>query len=229
MELKDKIVVITGGSKGLGRSLAESFVKEGAIVVISSKNKKELQTTANEIKATSIPADVSREFEVKNLAEEVIQKFKKIDIWVNNAGIWMPHVSVEELDIDKVREIVDVNLFGTINGSKVSLIQMNKQGHGTIINIISTSALSGRPKSSGYSASKHAVAGFTKSLVLETAGSNIKVLAIYPGGMKTHFFDEKKPADIDQYMEPAYVAERIIANLKSESPEPELIIKRPTA
>lgn len=228
MELKDKIIVITGGSSGLGKALAHTFKKEGCKVIISSHNEKELQDVGRELNADFIKADVIKEDEVKNLGGEVIRRFGKIDIWVNNAGIWIPHAPIEELDISKVHQMIEVNLFGTIYGSRVALVQMKKQGYGIIINILSTSALEGRPGSAGYCASKYAANGFTKSLRLELKPVNIQVISVYPGGMKTNLFQGQKPLDYENYMEPSYVANCIIENLKKDSPEEELIIKKAT-
>lgn len=229
MELKDKVVVITGGSKGFGKSLASFFVKEGSTVVISSHNRIELSKVAKEINAHDIYADVTKEDEVQNLAQETISKFGRIDIWINNAGITIPRDFTENFKSEKVSNVFMVNFFGTFLGCKVALSQMKSQKNGgTIINIISTSALNARPKSSVYSASKWAVNGLTKSIQLENTDSNLRILAVYPGGMKTHLFDSSKPADFDLFMDPNDAALKLIDNLKLENPETELIIKRPT-
>ncbi|MDP2650710.1 MAG: SDR family oxidoreductase [bacterium] len=227
MKIQDKVVVITGSSKGLGKSLACAFAGKGAKVVVNARNKDELMEVVNVIDAFPVVANVTKEKEVLALTDAVIDKYSRIDIWINNAGIWMPHVSIEEMDWKRVHELMEVNLFGTIYGSKAALIQMRKQGSGVIVNIISTSGLQGRPDSSGYCASKYAARGFTESLRAETVNSNIKVIAAYPGGMKTHLFDEQKPSDIDSYMEPEFVADKIIQNLMQDNPEEELIVRRP--
>jgi short-subunit dehydrogenase len=104
---------------------------------------------------------------------------------------------------------------------------MKKQGYGMIVNVISTSALQGRPNSAIYSASKHAARGFTDSLREEVREAGITVIAIYPGGIKTNLFDEKKPADFDKFLSPEPVAEKIVENMEKKDPEPEMIIKRP--
>ena len=116
------------------------------------------------------------------------------------------------MDIKRVHDMIEVNLFGTIYGSKAALMQMRKQSEGMIINILSTSALTGRPKSSGYCASKYAVAGFTKSLRLEVEDGHITVVGVYPGGMQTNFFDERKPDNYHEYTDPVDVAQRIVNN-----------------
>ena len=225
MNLKDKVIVITGGSKGFGKTLAELFVKEGAKIVINSNNKKEIKKVASEMEVLGICADVTKEKDLIKLADKVIKKFGNIDIWINNAGLWIPHAFVEDFDMDKVRKMFDVNVIGLINGSRVALHLMKKRGTGTIINVISDSALAGRPMSSAYSASKWAVDGFTKSIREEN--KNISILSIYPGGMKTDIFGEVKPDDFNDFMETKYVAEKVINNLKLENPEEELVIQKP--
>lgn len=229
MNLKDKVVVITGASRGLGKELALALAKEGVKLILSARSKKELGELATQTKATAVAADVKREEEVQDLAETAVNKFGKIDIWINNAGLWIPHAPIEKMDIKRVHDMVEVNLFGTLYGSKAALVQMKKQHSGTIINILSTSALQGRAGSSGYCASKYAAVGFTNSLRLEAEPEKISVLAIYPGGMQTHLFDEKRPENYREYMEPAAVAATIIANVEKSSPELDLIIKRKTA
>ena len=225
MNLKNKIVVITGGSKGFGKALAKTFLGEGSKVVISSNNEKEIEDASKEIGALGIFADVTKEEDLMHLADETIKKFGVIDIWINNAGIFIPRGIVENLDMSEARVMFDVNVFGVINGSRVSLRYMKEKGDGTILNVISDSALVSRPMSSIYCASKWAVNGFTKSI--REGNENISVLAIYPGAMKTDIFGENKPDEYDNFMEPEYVAEKVINNLELEKPEEELVIQRP--
>ncbi len=226
MDLKEKIVVITGSTSGLGKALAEAFNREGAKVIVSSRNEDETNAIAAAMDAFGVPADVTKEEDVKKLVDETVEKFRRIDIWINNAGIWIPHGPIEDLDMARVRQMFEVNLFGTMNGTKAVLPLMRKQNSGIVINILSTSALSGRAGSSAYCASKYGAAGFTKSLQAEIQGSGVRAIAVYPGGMQTHLFDEKKPGDIDQYMQPSFVAGKILENLKADGLQEEIIIKR---
>ncbi len=225
MSLKNKVVVITGASKGLGRALAEVFLSEGSKVTICSTNEQEIKSIAKEIGALGFCADVTKEEDMTQLAEATIKKFGSIDIWINNAGIWLPHNFVENFDMSKVRKMFDVNIVGTINGTRVALRHMKEKDSGTIIQIISDSALVGRPKSTAYSASKWAVNGFTKGIREEN--KNISILSIYPGGMKTYIFSENKPKNFAEMMNAKDVAKKVIANLKLEKPEEELIIQKP--
>jgi uncharacterized protein len=225
MEIKNKTVVVTGGTKGLGKELALLFKKEGANVVVCSRSKSEFGHLSKE-GILEIKADVTKEKHLNRLMKVVEKKNGRVDIWVNNAGIWIPQAPVEKTDWKRVHDMIEVNLFGTVYGSKTALVEMKKQGFGAIINIVSTSALYGRPNNSAYCASKYAADGFTKSLREEVKGTNIKVFSVYPGGMKTGFFDEKRPEEYGAYMEPSFVAEKIIENLKKETPEEELVLKR---
>ncbi|MBI5037446.1 MAG: SDR family oxidoreductase [Candidatus Kerfeldbacteria bacterium] len=225
MQLNKKIIVITGASKGLGSALAEAALREGARVVRSARvlPRGSSRYTPNEI---WIRADVTKPADMDRLAKSAIKHFGTIDIWINNAGVRIPHGPIEKINIPRMHRMMEVNLFGMLYGSRTALNHMKRRRQGTIINILSTSALTGRANSAAYCASKYAATGFTKSLRLEAAPKKISVIGVYPGGMRTNFFDEQRPADYDKYMNPAYVAERIIANLKRSSPREELIIKR---
>ncbi len=226
MTLDGKIAVITGASRGLGKCLAEVLTQRGAKVVVSARSGAELEQVAEATGAMAIPCDVTHEDEVNTLVRETVTRFGRLDIFVNNAGVWTPRRMVEETPIAEIRRMFEVNVFGLIFGSRAAYQQMMKQGTGTIVNIISTSALVARPGSSGYSASKHAAAGFTKALTAEAAEKGVQVFAIYPGGIKTHLFDAEKPADYDDYMDPSDIAEKIVTHLERNEHEPELILRR---
>ena len=224
--LKDKIVVITGSTKGLGQALASAFINEKAKVIINARSKKEVQKVSKEIGAIGYPGDVTKENDMQNLANFTLKKFGKIDIWINNAGIWLPHKPIEETDWKRAHDLIEVNLFGTVYGSKVALAQMRKQDSGLIVNIISTSGLNGKVNETAYCASKFAASGFTRSLAQEINETKIKVLGVYPGGMRTNLFDESRPKNYDEFMDPNFVAEKIVKNLSQDKPLEELIIKR---
>lgn len=229
MELKNKTVVITGGSKGLGKSLAITFKNEGANVVICSKNKEEIENTANEIGVTAFVADVTNEIEMDNLAQFAVKEFGYLDIWINNAGVLYGFPKEGYIDMDKAHNILDVNLFGTIFGSRQALKQMGNSNQGLIINIISSAAIDPTRAllNKIYAASKWAVNGYTKALRAENIDSGIKIMSVYPGGIQTDLWRNQKPDNINDYMTPEYVTEKIINNLKIENGEEELIIKRP--
>jgi len=216
--LKEKVVVITGAGRGLGKCIAEAFAKRGAKVV------------ASDLHSSSFAADVRDEVAVQKLAADVVAQYGRIDIWVNNAGVWLPKMPVEELDMQKVRGLFEVNVFGAMNGCRAALVVMKKQGSGTIVNVVSTAALVGRPFTAAYSSSKHAEKGFIDSVreeLKEESLSSIRIIGIYPGGIKTELFGAEKPAEFPDFMKPEYVAEAVAANLEKPVPETELILKLP--
>ncbi|MBN2198036.1 SDR family oxidoreductase [Candidatus Wolfebacteria bacterium] len=225
MNLINKIIVITGGSSGLGKEMAKILAANGNKVVICAQNKKEIEKSAKEIKAIPFVANVTKKKDIENLAKFTIKSFGRIDVWINNAGIWMAHSPFEKTNLKRVRELFEVNVFGAMYGSQLALLQMKKQKQGILVNIISISALTGRPNSSGYAASKWAIRGFTNSIQKEYKGTKIKIIGVYPDKIKTSLYDEKKPGDINKYMLPDFVAKKIIENLKKEKPSEELIIK----
>lgn len=226
MNLKGKVIVITGASKGLGKALASAFCDEHSKVVISARSNKELKHVSREIGVVPFVADVTKEKDIQKLAAFALKKFKRIDIWVNNAGTTLPHSEIEEIDVKRAHEVMEVNFFGTFYGSRVALKVMKKQKHGTIVNIVSMSSLVGRPRSAGYASSKWAARGFTESLRMALEPKHILVIAVHPGGMKTTIFGKFKPVGYENWMAPFYVAGKIIQNLKRAKPSAELIINK---
>lgn len=193
--LKDKVALITGGSRGIGRSIALTFAEAGADLVVSSRNKRppELEKVAEEIramgrKAMAIPAHVGRKEDVQNLVQKTFQEFGRIDILVNNAGanpVLSPMVDLEEEAFEKVMEI---NLKGAFLMSKAVAREMIKQGGGRIINISSVSGLRARVDGTGaYCISKAAMNMMTQVMARELAQHNILVNAIAPGSIRTEF------------------------------------------
>lgn len=232
MNLKDKIIVITGGSEGLGKTLAQYLKAEGAQVIISAHHKERLEKTATELGVEFFTGDVTKEGDMQDLTKFTIEKFGNIDIWINNAGV-LHEFSPDEkyIDVEKAREIIDVNLFGTIFGSRSALSKMKEKRNGTIINIISTAALDATKAKNLkiYFASKWAVRGYTQAIEAQSRDFGVNVIAVYPGGIQTELWRDYRPENIDQFMKSEYVAEKIINHLKQDEIDSELIIKRPTA
>ncbi len=212
MQLKDKVIVITGGNKGLGACLATVFEREGARLAIVARDK-----------SLTFSADVSDEAQVNQVAKKIVDTFGRIDIWINNAGVWLPHAPMDEVGMEDVRKMFEVNVYGLMYGSR-SAVEHRVQ---CILNMCSTSALGPRPKSGYYSASKFAVDGFTKAIRVELNERGIKVLSVFPAGMKTELFDKGRPENFAEYMDPNEVAEKIVANMKLEEPVEELVLDRP--
>ena len=227
MTLQDKVIVITGASQGFGKALAKAFKQENAQVVISSHDKENLERTAQELSVEHFLADVTSFDNVKKLGEYVVEKYGKIDFWINNAGIQIAPSFVENVDIKKLHNLFEINFFGYFYGCQIALSQMKKQKSGVIININSTAGLDGKPEISAYASSKFAIKGLTESIRREVKDLDIKILGVFPGGMQTDIYKEKYPDDLKDYMEVDIVVEKVTKNLKSDDPEIDFVIKRP--
>ncbi len=190
MEFKDKRVIVTGGTKGMGKAVALSFARERAWVAVSySSDDKSASETEAELESLAarslvLKADVSSRFEVENMIGTVLDQWEYVDILVNNAGIIRDKMLMflDEEDWDRV---LDVNLKGTYLCSRAIMRTMIGRKFGRIINTTSPSALTGRAGQTNYSASKGGIVSFTKSLSREVARLGITVNAICPGVIST--------------------------------------------
>ena len=189
--LEGKDAIITGSNRGIGKGIAMAFAKEGCKVVINSyKEDEEARKAVEEIKnlgsdAVFIKANVIREVDIKNLVDNAVEKFGKLDIMVNNAGI-LVQGTVETLTEQDWDKQMDVNLKGVFFGTKYAVLQMKKQGAGgRIISISSIAGLVGFPGISAYCASKGGVTEFTREVALDCAKYGITVNAINPGVIVT--------------------------------------------
>ncbi|MEI8344145.1 MAG: SDR family oxidoreductase [Candidatus Moraniibacteriota bacterium] len=207
--------------------MATFLKKENCQVIISSDNLEDLKKVSQEISVDFSLADVTKPEDLENLATYVIDKYDRIDIWVNNAGIQIAPSLVEDVNITRLKRLFDINFFGYFYGCQIALRIMKNQKSGTIINIDSTAGLDGKPMISAYCCSKFAVKGLTESIRKEVS-EDIQIHAIYPGGMQTEIYQEKYPDDIKEYMLVNNVVQKVIDNLKANHPELDLIIKRPT-
>lgn len=177
MKFKNKIVLITGGSRGIGKSIAKKFVSEGAIVVITSKDKIKLKQTSEELgDLFLVSGDIRNDSDVQNVVKKTIERFGHIDILVNNAGILPTLKSLDKISENEWNETIDINLNGTFRFTKAVIPHMKKSG-GSIINISSDAGL--KPfenfTADAYTASKSAIILLTKSWALEFAKNNIRV------------------------------------------------------
>ncbi len=191
MKLQNKVAIVTGGGKGIGREICLGLSKEGAKIVIaeidienSNKVIKEIKDTGGD--AVAIKTDISNEDSVKNLVLEAIKKFSKIDILINNAG--SRHVKkLNDHNLNDWNDMLSVNLTGPYICCKAVIPEMRKIGKGKIINFGSIASFMGRPDRVGYVAAKSGVLGLTRALAIDLKGTNINVNTICPGLISTPF------------------------------------------
>lgn len=196
MLLKNKIALITGGSRGIGKAIARAFLREGASVMLAARNSDELRAAARDLeqdirdhsgfddRIVVCAADVSRFADIQKLVAETIRVFKKIDVLVNAAGTYGPIGPSEKIDFEKWKQAFDTNLFGTFRMMQEVIPVMAKAKQGKIINF-SGGGDGPFPRFSAYSASKVAVVRLTETIAEETKGSGIAVNAIAPGPVNT--------------------------------------------
>lgn len=184
----DKVVLISGGSDGLGKTIASYLSKRNKIVILSP-TKAKLEQAAKEVGCDYVVADVSDYESLVKAVSEVTEKYKRIDCLVNCAGLWIEG-ELDANDLEKIKKVIDVNNLGTVYFSKAVIPQMKKQKSGLIININSQGGLYAKAERSVYSAAKWGITGFTKSLQGELAKYGISVTGIYPGKMKTKMFEK---------------------------------------
>jgi NAD(P)-dependent dehydrogenase (short-subunit alcohol dehydrogenase family) len=194
MRLQNKVAIITGGGKGIGRAIALAFASEGARVVMAARTLSAMEETAAEIRAWGgtvkvVQTDITDERQVKRMVAEAIQAFGRIDILVNNSGIAGPTARVVDLDLAKWNEVLAVNLTGGMLCAKHVLKHMIPQKGGGIINIVSEGGRSGDgrsgyPMRSPYCCSKSGLIGLTETLAVEVGEFNIRVNAISPAAVR---------------------------------------------
>ena len=193
MEFKGQVGIVTGGTRGIGKAIAEGLAKEGVNLAIAGRNldaAKEVAATltASGIKAIGIRLDVSNSAEVIKAFEEVEKEFNRVDILINNAGITKDGLLLRMKDEDW-DSVMDVNLKGVFLCSREAVKVMSGQRYGRIVNITSVAAFMGNPGQANYSASKAGIVGFTKTIAKEYAGRGVTANAVAPGFIRTAMTD----------------------------------------
>jgi NAD(P)-dependent dehydrogenase (short-subunit alcohol dehydrogenase family) len=192
--MSNQVVLVTGALTGIGRATALAFARAGSHVVVSGRRDAAGETLAGELNALSgsaeyIRADVRHEDDVRSLIDQVVARFGRLDVAVNNAGTEGKPGPVTEQTAESYAATFDTNVLGTVLSLKHEMRVMQAQGRGSIINLSSTMGHKAAPGASIYTASKHAVEGLTKAAALEGAGYGVRVNAIAPGPVETEMLN----------------------------------------
>ncbi|MDK8183985.1 SDR family oxidoreductase [Paenibacillus sp. UMB4589-SE434] len=229
MDIKGSVVVITGASSGIGALTAQLVAEAGAIPVLAARSTDKLAQVSARIQGQHecVQLDVTNAEEVEHVMARIIETYGRIDILLNNAGFGL-FERATDLTLGQFEAMMDVNYMGTVRCTKAVLPSMLERRSGRIVNVASMAGKIGSPKSSAYSASKHAVLGFTNSLRMELAGTGVTVSAVNPGPIDTPFFDVADPTghyvnNIKWFMmPPERVAKRILRVMERGTSEVDL-------
>ncbi len=194
MNLRDKVAVITGGSKGIGLGCARAFARHGGKVVLGARGlddgrAAEKELTDQGFAALFVPTDVTREDDVRRLVDTAVERFGRLDCMVNNAGWHPPDMALEEIRVEDFEHLLRLNLTSTFLGCKLAVPHLRKT-RGTILVMSSSVATVGQRKSAGYVASKAGQLGLVRALALDLAADGIRVNAVCPGAVRTPLMDQ---------------------------------------
>lgn len=222
----ERIIIITGGSDGLGKAVAKRL-KENNKVIIISKDEESLVKTSEEINCDYYVCDVTDYKQVNNTINNIIEKYNKIDILINNAGVWLAG-DLTETDYERISNCIDVNTKGPIYMTKAVLTSMYQNKEGLIINVCSQASFDSDDFSTVYNASKWAMRGFNRSIQKDVSKKGVKVTGFYPGFMQTDIFKKAgNDYDTSTGLEVEKVAKAIefIVNCEDDVIIPEFGIK----
>jgi len=209
-DLTDRVVLVTGASRGVGRAIALRFAAAGAKVAALARTGSQLDSVASEPQAhdriVPMVTDICRADAVGRAIAAVREQLGPVDVLINNAGIYLEK-PIGETSPEEWQRLFEVNALGPFLLTREVLPEMFRRNEGRIMNICSTASHRGYPNQSAYCASKHALLGFTRVLAEETHGTGIRVHAISPGGINTSLVTGRPNIDVSEYMDPDEVAE----------------------
>lgn len=212
MDLKNKTAIVTGGTKGIGRGIAEALIQEGVQVCISARHQSEIDEAVKELnnkgKAAGFVCDVRDYDQVRDLIDYAVQELGGLDILINNAGVGI-FETVENTSPEDFRAVLETNLFGVFYCCREAIPQLKKNG-GYIINISSLAGVNAHPRMAAYNASKFGLNGFSEALMQEVRHDNIKVSYIMPGSVNTEFGGDRPSDEKSWQLTPADIARVVI-------------------
>ena len=221
MDLEKKVAIVTGGTKGIGRAIAEALVSQGASVCISARSRNEIDETVGALRslgvgaATGIVADVCNYSQVKAMFELANSQLGGLDILVNSAGIGL-FQTVEEMSPEDFRSVLETNLFGVYYCCHEAIPLMKKRGGGYIINLSSLAGTNAHPKMAAYNASKFGLNGFSEALMQEVRHDGIKVSYLMPGSVNTEFGGDEPGEEKSWQLQPSDIADVVIDLLQQD-------------
>lgn len=214
MNMTNKVALITGGSKGIGRATAIALARAGADVAISARSEDQLKEVEKlGRKALIFVGDMRIDAEIKAFALAALKQFGRIDILVNNAGVGYFH-KVEQMPVNDWDTMFDLNVRAAFLLTQECLPYLRQAGESVVVNVVSLAGKNAFPGGAGYAATKHALLAFSRCLMLEERSNGVRVLAICPGSVDTHFFDTHpegmNPANRDVILRSEDVADSIL-------------------
>jgi 3-oxoacyl-[acyl-carrier protein] reductase len=214
LNLESKVVIVTGGTKGIGYAIAEALLKRGAIVYICGRKEQDLKsaidTLSTEGEVSGTVCDVRDETQVKAMLSACVSAFGGVDVLINNAGMGYFGKTVEDMSGEEFRETLETNLFGVFYTCHHAIPLIKKKGGGYIINISSLAGQNAHPRMAAYNASKFGLNGFSEALMQEVRQDNIKVSYICPGSVNTDFGGDSASEAKAWQIQPSDIAEVVV-------------------
>jgi len=217
MDYQGKNAVVTGGTRGIGRAIAEALAREGLNVCVGARDVDELKQTVRELEsvgdasATGVACDVRVYEECEALIAHTVEEFGGVDVLVNNAGIGL-FKPVEEMSAQEFRAVLETNLFGVFHCCRAAIPEMKRRGGGYIINISSLAGANPHPRMAAYNASKFGLNGFSEALMQEVRHDRIKVSYVMPGSVNTEFGGDTVSEEKSWQLQPEDIA-RVVVDL----------------